>query len=267
MPLNYYFVEQLQKNNLTLLRVHIENIISIRDKSQSILIKDVKFELKSNQIFSIVGRNGSGKTTFIKSLTGLLDKRFYTTNGKVEFEGLDLLTLDSKSLQHIRKSKIKYVFQDAKNSFNQLKKFDHYFQNDSVDKAEIDRMLNYFLLPKSTELFKLHPYEVSGGMAQRISLALVLLAHPSLIILDEPTSGVDSAIANLFLLKLKDFVKNNSASVILVTQDLNFAEKISDKISLLADSTLKEFLPPADFYTDGNVSSDDLIKSYLQIAT
>lgn len=259
-------MQQLQKNNLTVLSVHIENIISIRDKSQSILLKDVKFEIKSNQIFSIVGRNGSGKTTFIKSLTGLLDKRFYTTNGKVEFEGLDLLTLDFKSLQNIRRSRIKYVFQDAKNSFDQLRKFNYYFRVIDAKESEVDELLNYFLLPKAVDLFRLHPYEVSGGMAQRISLILALLAHPSLIILDEPTSGVDSAIANLFLLKLKDFVKENSASVILVTQDLGFAEKTSDKISLLTDSTLKEFLTPGDFYNEEFVLSNELIKSYLKIA-
>jgi ABC-type multidrug transport system ATPase subunit len=103
-------------------------------------------------------------------------------------------------------------------------------------------------------------------MAQRISLALALLAHPSLIILDEPTSGVDSAIANLFLLKLKEFVKGDSSSVLLVTQDLSFAKMVSDKIALLSNGSLSEFLSPEEFFRiQNNLSIDEIINSHLQI--
>ncbi len=127
-------------------------------------------------------------------------------------------------------------------------------------------LLTYFLLPKSTELQKLHPYEVSGGMTQRISLALALLTKPALIILDEPTSGIDSAIANLFLLKLKEYVQENSSSVLLVTQDLSFANMISDKMALLTNRKFTQFLPPEEFFKSReNILADDLINSYLQL--
>jgi ABC-type glutathione transport system ATPase component len=245
----------------------IDKLILYRGNSQIILLSNIKFELGINQVYTIVGKNGTGKTTCIKSLTGLLDKRFYNTLGKVVFEGSDLLSIDNEKLKIIRKHKIKYVFQDARNSFDQLKKLKYYFKNLNKSSSEIDEILYYFLLPKSAALNGLYPYEISGGMAQRISLALALLAQPSLIILDEPTSGVDSAIANLFLLKLKEFVKNNSASVLLVTQDLSFANMISDNIALLTDRRLTQFLPPEEFFkSQENLMANDLLNSYLQLS-
>jgi len=236
-----------------MLAASIEKLIVNSGNSQTTLLNDVGFKLDKNQIYTIVGKNGTGKTTLIKSLTGLLDKRFYAISGKVIFEGKDLLSLDDQELKIIRRQKIKYVFQDAQNSFDQLKKLKYYFKNLNKPLSEVDETLAYFLLPKSLELYNLHAYEVSG-------------AHPSLIILDEPTSGVDSAIANLFLLKLKEFVKDDSCSVLLVTQDLRFANLISDKIALITNGKLTKFLPPDEFFkSQENILSDNLINSYHQL--
>jgi ABC-type dipeptide/oligopeptide/nickel transport system ATPase component len=107
----------------------------------------------------------------------------------------------------------------------------------------------------------MHPYEVSGGMAQRISFVLALLSHPEIIILDEPTSGIDSAIANLFMLKLKEFVGNNKNCALLVTQDILFAEKISDRIAYLAGGKLSEFCTVNEFL---NNPVDENLKQFLQ---
>ena len=250
-----------------MLNVNIENLILHKENSKTILLNNLTLELNNNQIYTIVGKNGTGKTTLIKSITGLLDKRFYAINGKIIFEGKDLLSINDKELKFIRKQKIKYVFQDARNSFDQLKKLRYYFDYLNKSSNEINDALAYFLLPGYSELSNLYPYEVSGGMAQRISLALALLANPALIILDEPTSGVDSAIANLFLLKLKEFVTRDSCSVLLVTQDLSFANMISDKIALITNRKLTQFLPPAEFFkSQKNILADDLINSYLQLS-
>jgi ABC-type glutathione transport system ATPase component len=249
-----------------MLNASIDKVILNRGKSQIVLLSNIEFELEKNKIYTIVGKNGTGKSTFIKTLTGLLDKRFYSVYGKVIFEGKDLLSVPYEELKFIRKQRIKYVFQDARNSFDQLKKFNYYFNSSNASSAEIEDVLTYFLLPKLKELRNLHPYEVSGGMTQRISLALALLANPALIILDEPTSGIDSAIANLFLLKLKEFVQKNACSVLLVTQDLSFANMISDKMALLTNRKFTQFLPPEEFYkSQENILADDLINSYLQL--
>ncbi|MEJ2103440.1 MAG: hypothetical protein P8X47_02555 [Ignavibacteriaceae bacterium] len=98
-------------------------------------------------------------------------------------------------------------------------------------------------------------------MAQRLLIVLALLANPNLLILDEPTSGVDYAITNLILLKLKEFVKVNDKSVLIVTQDINFALKASDYISYLSNGSLSKFLTPQNFL---KLKVDDDIKNFIQ---
>ncbi|MGA7722827.1 MAG: ATP-binding cassette domain-containing protein [Ignavibacteriaceae bacterium] len=213
-----------------------------------VILSNISFKLKNNCIHSILGLNGSGKTTLIRSLTCLLNPQFYSVTGNIFFEGKDILTLNKNELHLLRKNRIKYVFQDAVNSFNQLKIFGYYFEKLVKDKEEIDSLLSYFILPRYSELYKMYPYEVSGGMAQRISLILALLAQPDIIILDEPTSGIDPAIANLFLLRLKEFVSRGNHSILLVTHDINFAAKISNEIAFLSNTNLSKFRSNAELF-------------------
>lgn len=242
-----------------MLDVKIKNIYL---KGRGTLLSETNFSLEPAKIYTILGSNGTGKSTLIKSLTGLLDNKFYSVEGTVIFGKKDIFSLEYESLLDIRRNKIKYVFQDSINSFDHLKKFDYYFQRIAKDISESDSLLEYFLLPNSKTLFNLYPYEVSGGMAQRISFVLALLAHPQIIILDEPTSGIDSAIANLFLIKLKEFVNNteqlNSSlkhSVLLVTHDIVFAQRISDKIAFISNGMLSPFVDIQIFFEKGNVES------------
>ncbi len=244
-----------------MLQVQIQEI-SIRSQSRNrSILKDVFFDLGRNQVFTVLGKNGSGKSTFIKSVTGLLDNKFYSVSGSVLFKGKDLLALKNEKLLEIRRDKIKYVFQDAVNSFDHLKKLKYYFDLLTKDKNEVNDLLEYFLLAGSKQLFEMYAYELSGGMAQRVSFVLALLSKPEIIILDEPTSGIDSAIANLFLLKLKDFAKSNENSVLLVTQDILFAEKVSDKIAYLSNSRLSEFYEAGEFF---NALNDPQLNEFLQ---
>jgi ABC-type glutathione transport system ATPase component len=214
------------------------------------LLTGINLELRNHCIHTILGLNGSGKTTLIKSLTGLLNKQHYSITGSVLFEGKDILKLNRDELLILRKNKIKYVFQDAVNCFNQLRTFGYYFEHLSSEREEINYLLDYFILPGYTELCNLHPYEVSGGMAQRISIILALSAHPEIIILDEPTSGIDSAISNLFLLKLKEFASWENHSVLLVTHDINFAQKISDEIAFLSAGKFSRFYSTNELFSE-----------------
>ncbi|MEE9448527.1 MAG: ATP-binding cassette domain-containing protein [Ignavibacteriaceae bacterium] len=229
------------------------------------LLKNLKFEISSKSIFTILGKNGSGKTTLIKSLTGLLPQNQYEVKGRVEFSKNDLLNLAPEILRSIRKDKIRYVFQDAINSFDPLRKFEYYFNNSDAAMLEIEEQLLYFVLPGYDKISKLYPYELSGGMAQRMSLIFALLAKPNLIILDEPTSGVDYAIVNLILLKLKEFVMDGENSVIIVTQDINFAEKVSDYIAFISDGTISQFFPANEFINSIEKEHNQFINSYREL--
>lgn len=250
-----------------MLDVEIKNLLLKQKDGFKTILRDISFSLSANSIYTIVGKNGSGKSTLIKSLTGLLDKRFYTIEGEILFNTKSILSLNQNELLEVRRKNIKYVFQDAVNSFDHLKKLGYYFNKLVKNIEETEELLSFFLLPESSRLFKLYPYEVSGGMAQRISLILSLLTRPELIILDEPTSGIDSPIASLVLLKLKEFASLNNNSVLLVTQDLLFAKRISDKIAFLKDCNLTNFLSVSDFFdNEKNRNQNSFLSSYTEIS-
>lgn len=212
-----------------------------------VLLNGIIFRLDPGFIYTILGKNGSGKSTLIKTLTGLNDNRFYETDASVLFYGEDILLLSEEKLNFIRRKKIKYVFQDAAGSFDPLKKLEYYFKLLLEDHTKLDDELDFFLLPPKDKLFKLYPYEISGGMAQRVAFILALLSDPDLIILDEPTSGVDVGTANLFIHRLKEFVASGKKSILLVTQDVLFAEKVSSFTAVLRDKRLTDFFPADNF--------------------
>jgi len=249
-----------------MLNVDIDTITLLSRSSKRILLENLKFELGSNSIYSILGKNGSGKTTLIKSLTGLLPQNQYEVIGQVELNEVNLLDTTYEVLRSIRKEKIRYVFQDVTNSFDPLRKFEYYFNNSKAARFEIEEQLQYFLLPEYNKISKLYPYELSGGMAQRMSLLFSLIAKPNLIILDEPTSGVDYAIVNLLLLKLKEFINDAGNSIIIVTQDINFAEKVSDYIAFISDGTISQFFLANEFINSVEAEHNQFINSYRELS-
>jgi len=249
-----------------MLKVNIENITLSNNTNIHLLLQNICFETYYGKVYTILGRNGTGKSTLIKSLTKLLNENIYSIKGEVLFEGKSIFNCNQEELRYIRENSIRYVFQDAANSFDPLKTFNYYFDNSGGDKNQIDELLNYFLLPQYNEIARLFPYEISGGMAQRISIIIALLAEPVLLILDEPTSAIDYSILNLLLLKLKQFTKEEKKTVLLVTQDIKFAEKVSDEIAFLSNGTLSPFKMKDDFFkqSDGEVLQS-LINSFSEL--
>ena len=242
-----------------MLSVDINSVSIFDDEKSRTILKDIKFDIGKGKVYTILGKNGSGKSTLIKSLTVLLPSELYEVNGKVLFDDVDLLNTTNEILRGVRKNNIRYVFQDAANSFDPLKKISYYFDLSNISPLKIEELLLFFLLPTYKKLSVLHSYELSGGMAQRLLIVLALLANPDILILDEPTSGVDYAVMNLILLKMKNFVRDNDKSVLIVTQDINFALKSSDQIAYLSDGRLTQFFTPDELLN----SPDDKVKIFI----
>ncbi len=224
-----------------MLRADISKISILNSNEENILLKNISFNLDPNVIYTILGENGSGKSTLIKSLTLLPDRRFFRIDGKIFWNGKNLFEASEEELIMLRKNQIRYVFQDCINSFDPLKRISYYFDWMVEDKQQLNELLKYFNLPEQTELGKLYPYELSGGMAQRIAIVLAAIVKPKLLILDEPTSAADTAVINLLIHFLRDYVSDGNNSVLIVTQDLLFAEKVSDMIAEIKNHTLTEF--------------------------
>lgn len=247
-----------------MLDVNINSIRLITNNCEKELLNSIHFAIERGTINSILGKNGSGKSTLISSLTCLVDPRFIKVEGEVTYNGFNIFDMDTRSLQNLRMNIIRYVFQDSINIFDPLKTFEYYFKKTGAEIHQIDSYLDYFLLPGSREIFKMYPYEVSGGMAQRINLILAFLAEPKILFLDEPTSSTDIPIANLIKIKLKEYVKEKSTSVLIITQDIRFAFEVSDKIALISDETISKFYSTAEIFQSGEKFGFDEFKTKLE---
>lgn len=248
-----------------MLNVNIQNIsVSIQDKIKE-LLSGISFSIPPNSVYTILGKNGSGKSTLIKSLTGLLDSRFYTVKGEVIFNDIDLFRIEQEKLLDIRKNKIRYVFQDSINSLDPLKRIKYYFDNTNCSKDRIEELLENFQLPDYKSISEKHSYELSGGMLQRLNFVLTLSADPELIILDEPTSAIDPMNTILFLKEIKNFVSKEAKLALVVTQDLLFAEKASDKIALLNQGTMTDFIDTNSFFNSNDTGFSSLLDAYKEL--
>lgn len=245
-----------------MLKVDIDNITISNNSNRHLLLENINFELSEGKVYTILGKNGTGKSTLIKSLTKLLNENVFSVKGNIIWNNKNILNCNVYELLKIRKDEIRYVFQDAANSFDPLKTFRYYFDNSPVGKNKIGELLDFFLLPHYDEISRFYSYEVSGGMAQRLSTILAFLAEPQLIILDEPTSGIDYAISNLLLLKLKKFTREENKIVLIVTHDIIFAEKVSDELAFLSDGTLTHFNSKDDFFARQDI---DLLNSIKEM--
>lgn len=249
-----------------MLNADINSVSLLDEDKRRTILQNIKFDIEKGKVYTILGKNGSGKSTLIKSLTALLPAANYEIKGNVLFNGNDLLNSSEDKLREIRKNNIRYVFQDVTNSLDPLKKLKYYFDLSETKSGQIEEHLNYFLLPEYKKLASFHSYELSGGMAQRLLIVLALLANPDLVILDEPTSGVDYAVMNLILLKIKGFVKEKDKSVLIVTQDINFALKSSDYIAYLSEGRLTKFFTPDKFISSPDNTVKNIIYSFKEIS-
>ncbi|MFA6026035.1 MAG: ATP-binding cassette domain-containing protein, partial [Ignavibacteriaceae bacterium] len=235
------------------------------DAGKRILLRNAAFTMAGQNIYTILGKNGEGKSTLLKSITKLLDETVFSIEGSVEFESIDLLSLTQKQLMEFRKAKIQYVFQDPVNSFDPLKKIGYYFKLFSFDENESKREFEFFNLPEPKKIFKLHPYEVSGGMAQRIAVVLALLKKPKLLLLDEPTSGIDNETIYLVKERLKKFVIQNDSIALIITQDLSFAENMTNYIAYLESGKLSEFVSYNNFFNEDSESIKNFLQAYMRL--
>lgn len=229
--------------------VQIHKISVLSNHAANTVIEKCSFNLHPGKTYILLGSNGSGKTTLSLALTGLLNKNIYNVEGSALFDGINLLNCSNESLTEVRQQYIKYVFQDPVNTFNPLKKFGYYFQLINSTAAEIDEILEFFLLPPIGKIKNLFPHEISVGMAQRIAISLALLAKPKLIIMDEPNSALDLASSNLLVQKIKEFTTSGS-SLLIITQDTFFAQKTGDEIALLSNKSVSPMIKNSDFFNN-----------------
>ncbi|MDO9548641.1 MAG: ABC transporter ATP-binding protein [Candidatus Marinimicrobia bacterium] len=210
------------------------------------LLRDISFTLKRGETLAIIGESGCGKSTLCKMIVGLLPPHFQT-GGTLNFFKNDntvikITNREDPRFKNLRGSNISMVFQDAPGSINPLFKCgkqivdvlkEHASDSSSQNKQQAIQLIEQVGLSDAEAVFNKYPHQLSGGMSQRIALALALASHPRILMADEPTSSLDSIAKKQYLDLLQELKKKNNLSLILVTHDLNEALGFSDSMLVI----------------------------------
>ena len=235
-------------------------------------VRGVSFSVKKGEILGIVGESGSGKSVTSMSILRLLADTARIKEGKIIFDGTDLLSLSRKELRQIRGEKISMIFQDPMSSLNPLipvgrqvaEMIREHHPDRSKDeiRKEVLALFEKVRIPEPERRYKCYPHEFSGGMRQRVMIAMALANKPELLIADEPTTALDVTIQDQILKQLRELEKEYGTSIIFITHDLGVVAELCDRVIVLYGGLVMEeasifdiFEQPKHPYTMGLLAS------------
>jgi peptide/nickel transport system ATP-binding protein len=256
-----------------------ERLLDVRDlkvtfateEGQVQAVDEVSFELAAGEVLAVVGESGSGKSVTAMTLMGLTRSPNARFDGSAEFKGLDLVGASEDELRRVRGAELAMIFQDPMTSLNPVMKIgdqiieqiaEHEGLPDQQARERAVEMLDKVGIPRARERVDSYPFEFSGGMRQRVMIALALSCNPSILIADEPTTALDVTIQAQILQRMRELRDETGAAVILVTHDLGVVADIADRIAVMyagrivEQGTLDEiFYNPQHPYTWGLLGS------------
>lgn len=234
-------------------------------------VRGVTFNLKKGETLAIVGESGSGKSVSTKALMGILSKNGNIDEGEILFKNRDLAKLNKEQMQEIRGKEIAMIFQDPMTSLNptmtigrQISEGIIKHQGLSSQEARVKaiELINLVGINMAEKRYKQYPHQFSGGMRQRIVIAIALACSPEILIADEPTTALDVTIQAQILELIKDIQKKTGVSIIFITHDLGVVANIADRVAVMYAGKIVEigttdevFYEPAHPYTWGLIAS------------
>jgi peptide/nickel transport system ATP-binding protein len=234
-------------------------------------VDDVSFQLAPGEVLAVVGESGSGKSVTAMTLMGLTRSPNSSFGGSAKFRDTELVDAGDETLRKIRGNEIAMIFQDPMTSLNPVQKIGaqiveqiqaHHDVSDAEARDRTIAVLDRVGIPRAAERADSYPHEFSGGMRQRVMIAMALSCDPAILIADEPTTALDVTIQAQILREMRDLRERTGTGVILVTHDLGVVADIADRIAVMyagrivETGTLDEiFYDPQHPYTWGLLGS------------
>ena len=248
----------------------VEITFSLRGRKLN-AIRKCSLDLYEGETLAIVGESGSGKSVFTKTFVGMLDANGTITGGSILYEGRDMTKFTEKDWLGVRGKKIAMVMQDPMTSLNPLKKIGKQIQEiiehhqglkgEAAKKAAIE-MLGKVGIPDPERRYEQYPHEFSGGMRQRVMIAMALLCRPKLLIADEPTTALDVTVQAQIMTLLNELKREFNTAIIMITHDLGVVAGICDKVLVMYAGRTMEYGNARDvFYQPAHPYSIGLLNA------
>ncbi|OOM81878.1 oligopeptide transport ATP-binding protein OppD [Clostridium puniceum] len=239
-------------------------------------VNDVSFNIKKGETVCVVGESGCGKSITSMSIMGLVTKdNGFNDGGEILFEGKDLLKLSEDEMREIRGKEIAMIFQEPMSSLNPtftigMQLSEPLIVHEGLNKAEAKKksidLLNQVGIPRAEKIIDSYPYELSGGMRQRVMIAMGLACNPKILIADEPTTALDVTIQAQILDLMRNIKKEKDTSILLITHDLGVVAEMADYVVVMyagkvieEGAVLEIFKQPSHPYTMGLLKSKPVI--------
>ena len=232
---------------------------------EKLAVDGVSFSLSPGKIYVIVGESGSGKSTLLRTIGGLLTKEGKIVSGDIWMGEQNLIQLSEKEWCEVHGNKMGYIFQNPEQSLSPLAKIGKQFvecQNmhaktaGKKSKKEIledaEELLKELRFENPQRVLKSYPFELSGGMCQRVAIALAIMNQPSLLLADEPTSALDVASQDMTIETLLALRKKTDLSILLVTHNMEVARRLADEIGVMYQGRIIESGLPEEIWNDPN---------------
>ncbi|SKC40116.1 peptide/nickel transport system ATP-binding protein [[Eubacterium] yurii] len=222
-------------------------------------IENVNLSLYSNEVLAIVGESGCGKSTLATTIMGLHDFNYTKVSGEVIFEDKNLLTLNQDEYNKIRGGKIGMIFQDPLSALNPLQRIGEQIEealtyhtkfSKEEKKARVLELLEKVGIENPSRVYRQFPHQLSGGMRQRVMIAMALSCKPKMIIADEPTTALDVTIQAQILDLLTDLQNEIKAGIILITHDLGVVAQMADRVAVMYAGQVVELADSMELFNN-----------------